>query len=92
MTCSAALKPVHATSCRIHACQEGLLRLTTCLIAWSSCIQPCQKLLTVQYVVEARYTGEEHELVGAAQQQIVGHKERYIPGVPINYANNDLYQ
>jgi len=46
----------------------------------------------VQYVVEARYTGEEHELAGAAQQQVVGHKERYIPGVPINYANNDLYQ
>ncbi|DBB00955.1 hypothetical protein WJX77_000085 [Trebouxia sp. C0004] len=45
-----------------------------------------------QYVVEARYTGEEHELAGAAQQQVVGHKERYILGVPINYANNDLYQ
>ena len=46
----------------------------------------------MQYVVEARYTGEEHELAGATQQQIVGHKKRYIPGVPINYANNDLYQ
>ena len=48
--------------------------------------------VVLQYVVEARYTGEEHELAGAAQQQVVGHKERYISGVPINYGNNDLYQ
>ncbi len=67
-------------------------RKTAHLVAWSSCIQACQLLVSMQYVVEARYTGEEHELAGAAQQQIVGHKERYIPGVPINYANNDLYQ
>ncbi len=77
MACSAASKPVHATSCCIQACQERSSRLGD---------------LSVQYVVEARYTGEEHELAGAAQQQVVGHKERYIPGVPINYANNDLYQ
>lgn len=92
MTCRAAPKPVHAPSCCTQACQESFLGMVTRLVAWSSCIQPCQKLLSVQYVVEARYTGEEHELVGAAQQQVVGHKERYIPGVPINYANNDLYQ
>ncbi len=72
--------------------RKVLPRLTTRLVAWSSCTQHCHYLLSMQYVVEARYTGEEHELAGAAQQQIVGHKERYIPGVPINYANNDLYQ
>ena len=41
------------------------------------------ELLTVmQYVVETRFTGQEHEVAGAAQQQIVGHQERIIPGPP----------
>ncbi len=44
-----------------------------------------------QYVVETHFTGEEREMAGAAQQQVVGHKERYISGVPVNYGNNDLY-
>ena len=35
-----------------------------------------------QYVVETRFTGQEHEVAGAAQQQIVGHQERIIPGPP----------
>lgn len=45
-----------------------------------------------QYVMEAHYTGEEHELAGAAQQQVVGHKERYIPGPPstANYSNGSM--
>lgn len=45
----------------------------------------------IQYVVEARYTGEEHEAAGATQQHVVGHKERYISGLPVNYGNRDLY-
>ena len=32
----------------------------------------------LQYVVETRYTGEEHEVPGANQQAIVGHHERVI--------------
>lgn len=36
----------------------------------------------VQYVVETRFTGHEHEVSGAAQQQVVGHQERIISGPP----------
>ena len=48
-------------------------------------------LCCLQFVVETRFTGEEHELDGGAQQQVVGHKERYLSGPPVNYGNNDLY-
>ena len=39
--------------------------------------------LLLQYVVETRYTGEEHEIPGASQQAIVGHHERVIPSPPV---------
>lgn len=37
-------------------------------------------LPVMQYVVETRFTGQEHEVSGAAQQQIVGHQERIVSG------------
>ena len=60
-------------------------------IAYLLCPSPL--CFWLQYVVEAHYTGEEHELAGAAQQQVVGHKERYIPGPPstVNYSHGNLY-
>lgn len=47
----------------------------------------------LQYVVEAHYTGQEHEVAGAAQQQVVGHKERYVATPPstFDYDNRGLY-
>ena len=39
----------------------------------------------LQYVVETRYTGEEHEIEGATQQQILGHHERIIAAPPVNF-------
>ena len=42
-------------------------------------------LVILQYVTETRFTGEEHEIAGATQQQVVGHAERYISGIPVNY-------
>ena len=92
MTCHAAPKPALSCCIKLQACQENSsardVPPCSMVILYSFLSKP----LSMQYVVEARYTGEEHELAGATQQQIVGHKERYIPGVPINYANNDLYQ
>ena len=44
----------------------------------------------VQYVVETRYTGEEHELDGARQQQILGHHERIIAAPPVNFCTDDM--
>ena len=40
--------------------------------------------LLLQYVVETRYTGEEHEVPGASQQAIVGHHERVIASPPVS--------
>ena len=37
----------------------------------------------LQYVVETRYTGEEHE-VPVASQHVVGHHERVISAQPVN--------
>lgn len=37
----------------------------------------------VQYVVETRFTGQEHEVPGPSQQQVVGHQERIISGASI---------
>lgn len=43
----------------------------------------CKRLWhALQYVVETRFTGQEHEVAGGAQQQVVGHQERIIPGPP----------
>ncbi|KAL3162284.1 hypothetical protein ABBQ32_009976 [Trebouxia sp. C0010 RCD-2024] len=42
-----------------------------------------------QYVVETRYTGEEHEIEGASQQQILGHHERIIAAPPVNFCTSD---
>lgn len=57
-----------------------------------SCVASSLTLASwLQYVVEARYTGQEHEVAGATQQQVVGHKERYISGLPVNYSSKDLY-
>lgn len=44
----------------------------------------------MQFVVETRYTGEEHEVEGAAQQQIVGHHERIIAAPPVNSCTDDM--
>ncbi|KAL3147575.1 hypothetical protein ABBQ38_014628 [Trebouxia sp. C0009 RCD-2024] len=44
-----------------------------------------------QYVVETRYTGEEHEIEGAGQQQILGHHERIIAAPPVNFCTSDQY-
>ena len=44
----------------------------------------------LQFVVETRYTGEEHEVEGAAQQQIVGHHERIIAAPPVNSCFDDM--
>lgn len=44
----------------------------------------------LQYVVETRYTGEEREIDGAAQQHIVGHHERIIAAPPVNSCTGDM--
>ena len=46
--------------------------------------------LMLQYVVETRYTGEEREIDGAAQQHIVGHHERIIAAPPVNSCTSDM--
>lgn len=47
-------------------------------------------LATLQYVTETRFTGQEFEMRGAGQQQIVGHEERIMGGPPVNYCNSNL--
>ncbi len=44
----------------------------------------------LQYVVETRYTGEEHEVGGAAQQQILGHHERIIAAPPVSLCTDGI--
>jgi len=45
----------------------------------------------LQYVVETRYTGEEHEVGGAAQQQILGHHERIITAPPVSLYTDSIH-
>ena len=84
--------------CSGWECFVAVLLPTCCrtVKSFSCCIAAnllpyCQISDAVQYVVEARYTGEEHEVAGATQQQVVGHKERYISALPVNYGNRDSY-
>ena len=44
----------------------------------------------LQYVVETRYTGEEHEVGGTAQQQILGHHERIIAAPPVSLCTHGI--
>lgn len=45
----------------------------------------------MQYVTETRFTGQEYQMQGSSQQQVVGHQERIVGAAPVNYGNNDLY-
>lgn len=45
----------------------------------------------LQYVVETRYTGEEHEVGGAGQQQILGHHERIIAAPPVSLCTDGMH-